>query len=112
MRASICTVKSSISDAIRSQIANLRGEFADQLAALVGIPSVSMEPDRHADVRRTAELACSYLRNSGADANLIETRGLPLVLGQIVQDPSFPTLTIYNHLDVQPADRDGWKTDP
>ena len=112
--ASICVVKSSISDALRSEIANLRGEFANKLAALVGIPSVSMEPERHADVRRTAELACSYLRDSGADASLVETRGLPLVLGQIIQDPSFPTLTIYNHLDVQPADPvdDGWKTDP
>ena len=110
--ASICAVKSSLSDALRSKIANLRGEFADKLAALVGIPSVSMEPGRHADVRRTAELACSYLRDSGADAGLVETRGLPLLLGQIVQDPSFPTLTIYNHLDVQPADNDGWKTDP
>jgi acetylornithine deacetylase/succinyl-diaminopimelate desuccinylase-like protein len=112
MRASISAVKSSISDALRSQLANLRGEFADKLAALVGLPSVSMEPGRHADVRRTAELACSYLRDSGADAHVVETRGLPLVLGQIVQDPGFPTLTIYNHLDVQPADRDGWKTDP
>jgi acetylornithine deacetylase/succinyl-diaminopimelate desuccinylase-like protein len=100
---------------LRTTVANLRDEFADKLAALVGIPSVSMEPDRHADVRRCAGLACAYLRESGAEAEVIETEGLPLVLGRVIQDPAFPTVTIYNHLDVQPADPandDGWQTDP
>ena len=100
---------------LRQTIAKLREEFADKLSALVGAPSVSMEPERHADVRRCAELACSYLRESGADAQIIETKGLPLVLGRVIQDPAFPTLTIYNHLDVQPADPakdDGWRTNP
>jgi acetylornithine deacetylase/succinyl-diaminopimelate desuccinylase-like protein len=97
---------------LRNTIANLREEFADKLAALVGIPSVSMEPGRHAEVRRCAELACSYLRESGAEAEVIATQGLPLVLGRLIQDPDFPTVTIYNHLDVQPADSEGWRTDP
>ncbi|HEX7500856.1 MAG TPA: M20/M25/M40 family metallo-hydrolase [Polyangia bacterium] len=100
---------------LRQTIAKLREEFADKLSALVGTPSVSMEPERHADVRRCAELACSYLRESGADAQVIETKGLPLVLGRLIQDPAFSTVTIYNHLDVQPADPakdDGWRTNP
>lgn len=105
-------VKTFTSDAIRSKITELRGEFAEKLATLVGLPSVSMEPSRHADVRRTAETACAYLRESGAEAEVVETRGLPLVFGRIIQDPSYPVVTIYNHLDVQPADSDGWKTDP
>ena len=90
----------------------MREEFADKLAALVGIPSVSMEPGRHAEVRRCAELACTYLREAGAEAEIIATQGLPLVFGRLIQDPDFPTVTIYNHLDVQPADREGWRTDP
>jgi acetylornithine deacetylase/succinyl-diaminopimelate desuccinylase-like protein len=101
--------------AVRQTIANLREEFADKLAALVNIPSVSMEPERHADVRRCAELACTYLREAGAEAEVIATQGLPVVLGRVIQDPSFPTLTIYNHLDVQPADPandEGWRTNP
>jgi len=100
---------------LRKTIATLREEFADKLSALVGIPSVSMEPDRHADVRRCAELACAYLRESGAAAEVVETQGLPLVVGRVLQDPAFPTVTIYNHLDVQPADaanNDGWRTNP
>jgi len=97
---------------LRGAVAELRGEFVDKLADLVGIPSVSMEPERHADVRRCAALACEYLRELGAEASIIETQGLPLVLGRVIQDPAFPTVTIYNHLDVQPADGDGWKTSP
>ena len=97
---------------LRRTIANLREEFADKLAALVGIPSVSMEPGRHGEVRRCAELACSYLRESGAEAEVVATQGLPLVVGRVIQDPAFPTVTIYNHLDVQPADSEGWRTDP
>jgi acetylornithine deacetylase/succinyl-diaminopimelate desuccinylase-like protein len=97
---------------LRSTIAGLRGEFADKLAALVEIPSVSLAPDRHGDVRRCAELACDYLRELGAKAETVATKGLPLVLGRLVQDPAFPTVTIYNHLDVQPADGEGWQTSP
>jgi acetylornithine deacetylase/succinyl-diaminopimelate desuccinylase-like protein len=95
-----------------ADIANLREEFADKLGALVGIPSVSMERERHEDVRRCAALACQYLRELGADAEAVETSGLPLVLGRLVRDRSFPTVTIYNHLDVQPADGEGWRTSP
>lgn len=97
---------------LRPAIAGLRDEFADKLAALVAIPSVSMEPARHPEVRACAELACGYLRELGAEAALIETKGLPLVVGRLIQDVAFPTVTIYNHLDVQPADSEGWKTSP
>jgi acetylornithine deacetylase/succinyl-diaminopimelate desuccinylase-like protein len=97
---------------LRATIEELRGEFADKLATLVNIPSVSMEPERKADVRRCAEVACQYLRELGAQAELVETKGLPIVLGRLIQDPAFPTVTIYNHLDVQPADSSEWRTSP
>ncbi len=97
---------------LQGAINKLRREFADKLATLVGLPSVSMEPGHHPDVRRCAEAACGFLREMGAQAELIETKGLPLVLGRVIQDPAFPTVTIYNHLDVQPADPEGWRTSP
>ena len=71
-----------------------------------------MEPERQGDVRRCAELARDYLRDVGANAELVETDGLPLVLGRIIRDPAFPTVTVYNHLDVQPADGTEWRTRP
>jgi acetylornithine deacetylase/succinyl-diaminopimelate desuccinylase-like protein len=103
--------KTSTAD-LHHTIAGLREEFATKLGALVGIPSVSMEPERHQDVRRCIELASTYLREIGAQADVIETAGLPLVLGRVIRDPSYPTVTIYNHLDVQPADAEGWRTSP
>jgi len=101
-------------DAIRldADVAKLREEFSAKLATLVGIPSVSMQPERHGDVGRCAALACDYLREAGAEAELVQTKGLPIVLGKLTRDLSFPTVTIYNHLDVQPADGEGWKTSP
>ena len=95
-----------------AELENLREEFAAKLAALVQIQSVSMQTERHEDVRRCAALACAYLREIGADAEVIDTAGLPLVFGRLMRDPTFPTVTIYNHLDVQPADGEGWQTSP
>ena len=58
-------------------------------------------------------LAGGYLREAGARVDVIDTGGFPLLLGRFIQDPSFPTVTIYNHLDVQPAEAaDGWRTPP
>lgn len=95
-----------------TDIIDLREEFTEKLRQLVGIPSVSMHPERHEDVRRCAALACEYLRQAGAEAQVIETKGLPLVLGKLTRDAKLPTVTIYNHLDVQPADGEGWRTSP
>ena len=97
---------------LNTDVAGLRDEFAHKLGAWVGIPSVSMQPEKHDDVRRCAKLACDYLREAGADAEVVATQGLPIVLGKLVRDPKLPTVTIYNHLDVQPADGEGWKTSP
>lgn len=105
-------VSTSADKQLDTDIGNLRQEFADKLAALVGIPSVSMQPERRDDVHRCASLACSYLREAGAEAETIETKGLPIVLGKMRRDPAWPTVTVYNHLDVQPADGEGWQTAP
>jgi acetylornithine deacetylase/succinyl-diaminopimelate desuccinylase-like protein len=97
---------------LRRRIGELRGEFEDKLAALVELPTVSMDPARRADIDACAELACRYLRDAGARADVIQTGGFPLVLGRIERGPELPTVTVYNHLDVQPADGAEWKTPP
>jgi acetylornithine deacetylase/succinyl-diaminopimelate desuccinylase-like protein len=97
---------------LRPRIADLRAEFEHKLGALVEIPTVSMDPQRHAEMDACARLAAGYLRELGAQVDVIDTGGFPLVLGRVVRDPSFPTVTIYNHLDVQPADGAEWKTPP
>jgi acetylornithine deacetylase/succinyl-diaminopimelate desuccinylase-like protein len=97
---------------VRAQIRDLRREFEDQLAALVELPTVSMDPERGADMDRCATLAAEYLQTLGARTDIIDTGGFPMVVGRIMRDPSFPTVTIYNHLDVQPADAADWRTPP
>jgi len=102
----------SLHSDLRGRCVGLRREFEEKLAALVEIPSVSMDPDRRVDVEQVAQKACVLLRDLGAQAECIPTAGLPLVLGRLIQDPKYPTVTIYNHLDVQPADADEWRSPP
>src|SRR5260221_5689166 len=96
----------------RARIGAVRGEFEDRLAALVELPTVSMDPDRRADIDRCAATAAAYLRDLGARVDVLDTGGFPMVLGRIQRDASFPTVTVYNHLDVQPADPAEWRTPP
>jgi len=89
-----------------------RSDFENWLRELVNVPTVSVDPAHAADVRRGAELAYQRLRSVGADARLIETAGHPIVYGRLHGQPDWPTVTVYNHLDVQPANEDDWRTDP
>jgi acetylornithine deacetylase/succinyl-diaminopimelate desuccinylase-like protein len=91
-----------------------RDAFENALKQLVEIPSVSSEPDRKRDVRNCAESAAQLVRDLGGQAQLLETAGNPLVFGRFDVDANAPTVTLYNHLDVQPASRETepWNTDP
>lgn len=95
-----------------SYIRSSRAEFEDKLGALVEIPSVSSEPERQADILKCAEVASQYLRDVGATAAPVKTPGNPVVFGSIVTGSDYPTVTIYNHLDVQPADPSEWNKAP
>jgi acetylornithine deacetylase/succinyl-diaminopimelate desuccinylase-like protein len=92
--------------------ASHRSDFERWLAELVNIPTVSVDPAHASDVRRCAETARTRLQHLGARAELIETGGHPMVYARLTDAPGWPTVTVYNHLDVQPADGDDWRTDP
>lgn len=98
--------------AVRARAAGWRAEFEERLATLVEIPSVSMDPDRKGDLGRCAAAARSLLEEVGATVDVIDTGGAPMVLGRVTRDPAFPTVTVYNHLDVQPADPAEWRSPP
>jgi acetylornithine deacetylase/succinyl-diaminopimelate desuccinylase-like protein len=92
--------------------ASQRQGFEDTLRDLVEIPTVSNNPDRKADVARGASFAADLIRRMGGESRLIETKGHPIVAGSFSANPAWPTVTIYNHLDVQPAEAaDGWRSD-
>src|ERR1051326_640840 len=91
-----------------------REAFETTLREFVEIPTVSADPNRDGDIRRCAERAAALIRDFGGKATILETAGNPLVHGRFDVDPNAPTVTVYNHLDVQPASRETepWKTDP
>jgi len=90
-----------------------RADYESKLGHLVEIPTVSMDPEREVDLHRGAALAVQYIRAFGGRADVLPTGGHPLVLGEIKAPGATRTVTIYNHLDVQPANLDdGWEEEP
>ncbi len=90
-----------------------RASFESTLREFVETPSVSADPEHKADIRRCAELAAQTVRELGGEADILESAGNPLVHGRF-DNGAKKTVTIYNHLDVQPASREAepWNTDP
>jgi len=82
-----------------------KDRFLSELIELLRIPSVSADSKYKADVRLAAEFICEKLKSAGADlAEINETAGHPIVYGEKIVDKSLPTILVYGHYDVQPAD--------
>src|SRR5215475_13151001 len=105
-------LNSSLYSDLDDYVSDSKTRFESLLGDLVEVPTVSMDPERKADIRRGGELARQYLGSIGARAELVETPGNPVVFGRLESGASDPTLTIYNHLDVQPADAADWHREP
>ncbi len=99
---------------MKSYIEENKERFLEELFELLRLPSVSADPAFKGDVLRTAELVKKSLLDAGADmAEICETPGYPIVYGEKMLDPSLPTVLVYGHYDVQPADPiELWTTDP
>ena len=91
-----------------------RERFEAALKELVEIPSVSSDPDRKSDIARCADAAARTIRDAGGTAEVVATDGHPLVIGKFRSGNGGPVVTLYNHMDVQPASRETepWETDP
>jgi len=93
-------------------VTDQRPAFEDLLGQMVEIPSISMDPAKSHDMLRMATMAMQVLKDFGADAHIVETGGYPIVSGGWITGAHHPTVTIYNHIDVQPAQEPEWKQDP
>jgi len=91
-----------------------RGRYEETLKQFVEIPSVSADPERDKDIRRCADAAAQLIRDFGGEAKILETAGHPIIHGRFDVSASAPTLTVYNHMDVQPASKETepWETEP
>ncbi len=99
---------------IREYIDLHRDRFIEELFDLIRIPSVSAEKDNGENMRAAAEEVVRALKNAGADqAEVMETAGWPVVVGEKIIAQELPTVLVYGHYDVQPPDPLGeWKSDP
>jgi acetylornithine deacetylase/succinyl-diaminopimelate desuccinylase-like protein len=91
-----------------------RDSFERDLAQFVNIPTVSADTARKRDIDRLAAVAADRIRELGGEAAIIPTAGNPIVHGRFRSDGASRRVTVYNHLDVQPASRESepWDTDP
>ena len=79
--------------------------FLEELLALLRIPSVSAKSENKEDMKRCAEAFKARLLEAGADkVEIYTTEGHPIVYGEKIIDPSRPTVLVYGHYDVQPAE--------
>lgn len=91
-----------------------KDRFLEELLELLRIPSVSARSEHKADMVACAEAVKKRLLDAGADkATIYPTDGHPIVYAEKIIDPSKPTVLVYGHYDVQPADPlDLWKSGP
>jgi acetylornithine deacetylase/succinyl-diaminopimelate desuccinylase-like protein len=91
----------------RDRFESLHKEFVER-------PTVSVDPAMKGAIADGVALACDTIRAFGGTPAVLETGGNPLVHGVWGDDASHPTVTVYNHLDVQPASRETepWETEP
>lgn len=89
----------------KEYIAQNKDRFINELIELLKIPSVSADPAFAQDVLHAAEAVKTSLLNAGCDiAEIHETDGYPIVYGEKIIAANLPTVLVYGHYDVQPAD--------
>ncbi len=99
---------------IPEHIEQNKKRWLDELLELLRIPSVSADPAFKDDVYQTSEFVAQKLKAAGLDqVTIYPTNGYPVVYGEKIIDPKAPTVLVYGHYDVQPADPyDLWQSPP
>src|ERR1700761_3244901 len=99
----------------RSYVEEHASAFFEDLKEWLAIPSISADPPRRDDVRRSAEWLAAHLAATGFPVPEVwETDGQPAVFAEWpAARPGAPTVLIYGHHDVQPVDPlDEWRNPP
>ena len=91
-----------------------KNRFLNELFEFIKIPSVSADIKFKDDVLKAANFLENNLIKIGADnVQIFPTDGHPIVYAEKIIDPSLPTVLVYGHYDVQPADHyELWDSDP
>ena len=90
---------------VHEYINSNKDRFLNELFELLRIPSVSADSKYKGDVQKAAEFIKKSLEEAGADkVEVCQTKGHPIVYGEKMISPGAPTVLVYGHYDVQPAD--------
>jgi acetylornithine deacetylase/succinyl-diaminopimelate desuccinylase-like protein len=90
-----------------------RSRIRDELFEFLRIPSVSARSEHNVDTQRAAEWISEAMKKIGLTTKIHPTAGHPIVVGEWRGAPGKPTLLVYGHYDVQPAEPlDLWETPP
>jgi acetylornithine deacetylase/succinyl-diaminopimelate desuccinylase-like protein len=103
-----------MSDAVIAYLARERDAILERLKRLIRIPSVSTDPAFAPEMTAARDMLLARLRDAGLnDVQLLESEGQPAIYASWLGAPGKPTLIVYGHYDVQPADPlELWRTPP
>lgn len=101
-------------NSIQSYIKDHKNRFLNELIELLKIPSISADPAYKKEVLNTANFLLESLKKAGCDqVEICKTPGYPIIYGEKIIDKNLPTVLVYGHYDVQPADPiDLWTSPP
>lgn len=99
---------------IREYIEQNFDRFVEEWGSLIAIPSISAKPEHKEDMIRCAERWKELLLAAGAErAEVMPSAGNPIVYAERLIGNEYPTVLVYSHYDVMPAEPlDLWKSDP
>ncbi|MCF8377943.1 MAG: dipeptidase [Bacteroidales bacterium] len=90
---------------IKKYVEENKERFLNELFELIRIPSISSKTENKDDMYKAAESVKKSLLDAGADkAEVLKTNGHPVVYGEKIINPALPTVLVYGHYDVQPAE--------
>ncbi len=103
----------TLPSSVAETIANQRDSYLSRLFELLRIPSVSADPGFSQDVYWAAKWMASAFEGMGLKTQTVKTASHPIVLAESQIIPGAPTVLVYGHFDVQPADPlDEWISPP
>ena len=100
-------------DAVLQYLNSSQQTALDELFEFLRIPSVSADSAFQPKMQQCAEFVLQAMTTAGLTAEIIPTKGHPIIYGERIEDSSLPTILIYGHYDVQPPDPlELWTTPP
>jgi acetylornithine deacetylase/succinyl-diaminopimelate desuccinylase-like protein len=98
---------------VKEYLENHKDHFVEELKDFLRIASVSADSAYKESMQQGAEFVLNQMKQAGLTAEIIPTKGHPIVYGEWTQAEGQPTVLVYGHYDVQPPDPlEDWETPP